>query len=250
MKDRLKFVVWPKRWLYLILVIVALYIGRSLGLKGIYLLIAFAPILLLEFLLQWVVGQSLQRFDSALDSLLAADDTTGAFSLYDGQKLLHFAADKYLLLARLASISEKQGDARTAAEAYLVALEDAPRKKGAPLLNALADNLCRAGETEEAERYYWHAEQMETISPSGKANLGRLILQRKGDALIALPLLQQAVEGLPSDHNLRSELALLLAETGQPEEAKKQLAEAKTLLESSTDEPSKSYELATEALDR
>lgn len=249
MNDRLKMVLWPKRWLYLILVIIALYVGRALGLKGVYLLVTFVPIVFVEFLLQWAVGQNLQRFDAALDSLLAADDVSAALTLYDAQKLLHFAAPKYLLLTRLASIAEKKGDAHGAAEAYLVALDDAPRKKGPPLLNGLADNLCRAGSAAEAERYYWHAEQMEIISPAGQANLARLILQRKGDPLVALPLMQHAVEGHPSDHALRSELALLLAETGQPEEAKRQLAQAKTLLASSSDEPSKSYQLAADALD-
>jgi tetratricopeptide (TPR) repeat protein len=213
----------PRRIVYLVLGIAALYLGDHLGLTTWGTALLFSPILVIEALLRLRVRAVLPRFRATmLDRLQANAAPQELLDLYQAQTFLRFAAPGHEMLSWLARIHGHSGQHKLAAQAYERALEEAPRDKAPLLALSLGDCLYEVGEMERAEQTYREALTEEHRSSRACANLARIIIKRGGDREEAEGYLQLAVEG-DRGGELRLEYSELLLELERPDDARWQL---------------------------
>ena len=220
--DSPRLVIWPKRILYLAYGIAALYVARRLGLPWMKATLFILPLFVVEALLQLLVSRHLPRFERALNDRVRAGRKQELLPLYASQRLLRFAAPRYVQQAKLGFIYRLLGEPRRAAAAYREALDEAPGAKAASIASGLADCLYELGDSAEAERLYRAAlDGVEHPPAQSCANLARLSLQR-GDRAAAEAQLRRAVEAAHGG-KLRCELAQLLIGGGALDDATWQL---------------------------
>lgn len=210
----------PRRILYLVLGVAALFVGDHLGLSTWGTALLFGPILVIEGLLRLRVRALMPRFRTALLSRLQEDaGLEEMLALYQRQTFLRFAAPGHEMLTWLARIHGHAGQHALAAQAYTRALEECPRDKAPVLALSLGDCLYEEGDLERAEQTYREALTEEHRSTRACANLARIILGRGGDQEEAEGYLQLAVEG-DRGGELRTEYAELLLDLGRADDAR------------------------------
>lgn len=210
----------PRRILYLVIGVAALFVGDSLGLSTWGTASLFTPILIIEGLLRLRVRTLMPRFRTALLSRLQEDaGTRELLDLYRRQTFLRFAAPGHEMLSWLARIHGHAGQHALAAQAYTRALEECPRDKAPVLALSLGDCLYAEGDLEQAEQTYREALTEEHRSSRACANLARIILGRGGDREEAEGYMQLAVED-DRGGELRTEYAELLLELGRQDDAR------------------------------
>jgi tetratricopeptide (TPR) repeat protein len=208
----------------------ALVLARRYQLPwGLSAILAVAPLVLLEVLLQLFLRRRTGRFERQLVALLQAGRLDQLLPLYRRQLLLRFAAPRHLTLGKLGLIYARQGQHRGAASAYREALHDAPPAQRYALALGLGASLFELGEHHEAEQVYATTVDDEHINVQACSRLARLILKRGGDPEEAERYLRLGVDAARGGVS-RCELVELLASQGRIDEAREQLELATTEL--------------------
>jgi len=198
---------------------VILYVVNQLQLRWtLRLLAVVAPLALVEGLLLLLVKGAIRRFDQQLLALLQAGKTEALLPLYRQQGLLRFAAPRHYTRGKLGLIYARLQRHAEAADAYREALDSAPDAKRYPLTLGLANSLHAIGDDDAAEEAYREAIDEDHVNVQASVKLSGLIRARAGDLAEAERYLRTAVDA-GRDGKLRCELALLLLERGQAEEA-------------------------------
>lgn len=218
-----RFAIWPRRWLYVALGALGVSLARGWGLPWAQsAVLAGILIVLADQLLRWAVTRRLSAFDAELQALLQSGARDQLLARYGDQLFLRAFAPRHELCERLGMIHKQRGAHRAAADALREAVEEAPPKEAPGLAHKLADAYYAAGELLEAERYYRLSQDTKHANAGVRARIARLIIGRGGDRAEAARLLQEAVEaakGQPGCGVFRCQLAELLAELGQRDEA-------------------------------
>lgn len=213
----------PRRILYLVLGIAALYLGDLFGLATWATALLFAPILVIEGLVRLRVKAVMPGFRAKMKAAIEDGARQEALlALYQQQTFLRFAAPGHEMLGWLARIHGHTGQHALAAQAYERALEECPRDKAPLLALSLGDSLYEMGELVRAEQTYREALTEEHRSSRACANLARIILKRGGDREEAAGYLELAVEG-DRGGELRLDYAELLIGLERPDDARWQL---------------------------
>ncbi len=222
-------------------------VGRELGLSWGQSLLFLTPIVCLEGVLRLAVARRRLHFERALAQALAS--SAGArevLALIRGERLLRFAAPGSYLQGKLGAVHRHFKNHRAAADAFQLAVEEAPQGSRYALALGLADSLYELGEARDAERVYRSALDDTHATARACANLARLVLRRAGDRGEAEGLLRRSLDQQP-DLRVRSELIQLLAGEGKLEEADWQLQLAAEELAAGGDRDA--YQAAREAVD-
>lgn len=213
----------PRRIVYLVLGIAALFLGDHLGLAYWGTALLFSPILVIEGALRLLVKKRLPAFRAGLlQRISAGAGADELLALYQEATFLRFAAPGHEMLAWLGRIYGHTGQDELAATTFERALEECPQSEANALGLSLGDAQFALGDHEEAERTYRASLSEEHRSPRACANLARIILDRDGDLQEAESYLLLAVEG-DRGGLLRLELAELQLRLGKDEDASWQL---------------------------
>ncbi len=222
---------FPLRLLYLSYAISAVILVVRLGLSRYpAIAIVIAPVVVTELLLHVLAGPRAKVFGNEVLRLMqeGADDQLLPF--YESQRFLRFAGPAYEMADKLGLIHAHLGNFGAAAAAYRDALDSAPGKRQVEIAIKLADALRMDGQLAEAERFYREVVAATDEHPPSSQHLAQLILQRGADPQEALEVLRRAEKHARQDADggqLRVELAKLLMEHGELDEAASLLTTAR-----------------------
>ncbi|MCB9558250.1 MAG: hypothetical protein H6707_19190 [Deltaproteobacteria bacterium] len=235
----MRLVFWPKRLLFFaVFVVCTVLLSRAeLGL-GRTLAITIACLFLLDSALRPLIQRQLRRLDRELLIALQQGADERLRQRYRSYRFLRLVGPKHELLERRGRIEKQLGAVQAAIEAYLVALDEAPRRDVPELARKLADLLYESQRYEAAERYYRISQDDSHANAGVRARIARLVIERGGDPREAELFLRQAIH-LADDAKraavFRCQLIPLLAERNAAAEAAHELALVEQVLANSAD---------------